>query len=267
MSKAVPPQLGAESFSCPHCGAFAEQYWLRVLVKSLRRHTKPVIITTQDLQDFDLSKIGDKEKLVEVKAWIKRLEKHFVSYETHEYGESCNWELNNAFVSLCHSCDGFAIWIGDGLIYPPHTASVERHEEMPDAIREDFEEAAAIVDRSPRGAAALLRLAIQKLMPILGEKGTNINDDIAALVKKGLDADIQRAMDIMRVVGNNAVHPGQIDLKDDKAMALKLFELVNLIIERRIATPKRIEELFMGLPQPALKAIEKRDGIEDADVG
>ena len=49
-------------------------------------------------------------------------------------------------------------------------------------------------------------------------KGKNIDDDIGALVKRGLDARIQKALDVVRVVGNNAVHPGQIDLRDDNEL-------------------------------------------------
>ena len=67
-------------------------------------------------------------------------------------------------------------------------------------------------------------------------------------------------MDVLRVIGNNAVHPGQIDLKDDKAVAMKLFQLLNLIVERRISVPKQIDELFEGLPPGAKDAIERRDG-------
>jgi hypothetical protein len=61
------------------------------------------------------------------------------------------------------------------------------------------------------------------------------------------------------VIGNNAVHPGTIDLKDDKATALTLLGLVNMIVERRIAGPKKLMTLFAGLPPGALQQIEKRD--------
>jgi hypothetical protein len=113
-----------------------------------------------------------------------------------------------------------------------------------------------------RGAAALLRLAIQKLCKHLGEKGKNIDNDIGALVEKGLDGRIQKALDIVRVIGNNAVHPGQIDLRDDRATAEELFDLVNLIAETMINQPKHIEELYDRLPQGAREAIEKRDRKE-----
>ena len=130
---------------------------------------------------------------------------------------------------------------------------------MPADIRLDFEEAAKIVDLSPRGAAALLRLAIQKLVAHLGEKGRDINGDIANLVKKGLDLQIQRALDIVRVIGNEAVHPGQIDLRDDKLMAMQLFDLVNLVVDNMISRPKQIDEMYEKLPEEKRTAIEKRD--------
>ena len=129
---------------------------------------------------------------------------------------------------------------------------------MDDDIRADFEEARTILDLSPRGAAALLRLCIQKLCKQLGKPGKNLND-IASLVTDGLDAQIQRALDIVRVVGNEAVHPGTMDLKDDRQTAAKLFELVNLIAYDRITRPNTVQALFSGLPPDKIAAIEKRD--------
>jgi len=114
---------------------------------------------------------------------------------------------------------------------------------MPDDTRADFDEARSVLDLSPRSAAALLRLCIQKLckhrLP-----GKDLNNDIAVLVKQGLDPLVQKALDIVRVVGNNAVHPGELDLKDDRATAAKLFELVNRIAQDLITHPKELQELF-----------------------
>jgi hypothetical protein len=136
--------------------------------------------------------------------------------------------------------------------------SIKADEMMPAAVKGDFEEAASILDKSPRGAAALLRLCVQKLMVHLGERAKDLNEDIASQVRKGLEAEVQQALDIVRVVGNNAVHPGQIDV-DDKATAMTLFELVNMIVERRIAAPEKLKTLFSQLPLTALNQIEKRD--------
>jgi len=114
---------------------------------------------------------------------------------------------------------------------------------------------------SPRGAAALLRLCIQKLCKNLGEPGSNINTDIASLVKKGLPEKVQKSLDIVRVVGNNAVHPGQIDLNDDPTAATRLFGLVNLIADVMITQPKHVDDIFNEIVPQALKdQIAKRDG-------
>ena len=80
---------------------------------------------------------------------------------------------------------------------------------MPEDVRADFLEAASIVDASARGAAALLRLCIQKIVMALGGRGNNLNEDIGNLVEQRLiPQSIQQALDVVRVVGNNAVHPG-----------------------------------------------------------
>ena len=133
--------------------------------------------------------------------------------------------------------------------------------DMNDDIRLDFLEAAEILDTSPRGSAALLRLCIQKMCKQLGERGRNINDDIGSLVKKGLDARIQQALDVVRVIGNEAVHPGQIDWRDNNETARKLFDLVNLIADVMITQPRTIEALYQGLPETKRQDIERRDNL------
>lgn len=123
----------------------------------------------------------------------------------------------------------------------------------------DYEEAGRIVSESPRGAAALLRLAIQKLCVVLGEIGEKIDDDIKSLVKKGLTPMVQQALDAVRVIGNESVHPGTLDLKDDRDTAMRLFSLVNIIAEQMVSNPKHVQELYDKLPESKRKAIEKRD--------
>ncbi len=93
----------------------------------------------------------------------------------------------------------------------------------------------------------------------LGEKGENINADIKSLVAKGLPIQVQQAFDYCRVVGNNAVHPGEINLNDSPEMGQHLFNMINFIVEDRITRPHHIAALYGKLPETAREAIEKRD--------
>jgi hypothetical protein len=102
-------------------------------------------------------------------------------------------------------------------------------------------------------------------MPTVGGAGQNINDDIRTLVSKGLPVMVQRALDVCRVVGNNAVHRGEIQLNDTPEIAQNLFRLINIIVEEMITKPKEIEQIYASLPQGARDAIAKRDAPEKSN--
>ena len=173
-----------------------------------------------------------------------------------------NYGENDKFwICRCSRCHQYSIWIDQKLVYPATTTAPLPNPDFPSDITADYNEARDILSKSPRGTAALLRLSIQKLCKHLGEPGKNINDDIASLVKKGLSSKVQKALDLVRVVGNNAVHPGQIDLKDDTKTANTLFGLVNLIGDVMITQPKHVDELYdLVVPDSEKAAIERRDG-------
>jgi hypothetical protein len=169
-------------------------------------------------------------------------------------------EINTNFTgSYCAHCKEFTFWYMGKMIVPSEAPVEPAHPDLPADCQVDYSEARDIFSQSPRASAALLRLCIQKLMPHLGENGKNINDDMKSLVTKGLPPLIQKALDFCRVVGNNAVHPGEIDLNDTPEIAAKLFQMINFIVDDRIARPKEIDALYSGLPPDALKAIAKRD--------
>lgn len=172
------------------------------------------------------------------------------------------------FASLCSACVKFCIWERRQqpdadfiyvLVYPGASPAPLPNEDLPDDAKAIYDEASAILNRSPKGAAALLRLAIQLLCKHLGQPGKSLNDDIAALVKEGLTPLIQQAMDTVRITGNESVHPGEIKLDDDRELALALFDFVNLIAEDRITTPKRVQEMYDRLPEGKRAQVETRD--------
>lgn len=165
----------------------------------------------------------------------------------------------NMSVGLCDHCSKITLWLEKGMLFPSKPSVPIPNDDLNSDIKKDYDEAAEIVEKSPKAAAALLRLAIQKLCQQLGENGENINHDIGELVKKGLPSQVQKALDIVRVIGNESVHPGQINLEDNKETAYKLFELINIIAYTMITQPKEIDNLYNTLPQEKLDGITERD--------
>lgn len=217
------PSISKAAFTCPICGVLAKQDWFGTA--ATRRGVAPEVE-------------GEPRMSASGNAGIV---------------------VSNLSVSSCQNCDSLHVWCGDRMCYPASSPAPLVNPDTPEAIALDYNEARDIVSLSPRSAAALLRLAIQKLCAHLGEPGKNINDDIAGLVRKGLDARVQRALDVLRVVGNESVHPGTIDLNDNPKIAESLFSFFNLIVERMISEPKHIDEVYSLLPEGKLKGIEHRD--------
>jgi hypothetical protein len=153
-----------------------------------------------------------------------------------------------------------AYWIRGELLHPRLRAVKPPNPDMDEKIKRIYDEAADIRANSVRGAAALLRLCVQLLCIQLGERGKKIDDDIGSLVKKGLPIEVQQALDVVRVIGNNAVHPGQIDLDDHEDTVETLFSLVNMIADRMITQPNQVASLYGTLPPSIQQAIAKRDG-------
>lgn len=168
-------------------------------------------------------------------------------------------EHNPLRVGTCQHCNKNSLWVEDKMFFPDTGNAPFPNAEMPDSVLKLYLEAASISSKSPKGAAALLRLSIQVLCKELGESGKNINSDIGNLVKKGLPVIVQQSLDIVRVTGNDAVHPGQIDTDKIDTVG-QLFDLVNIIVEYMIALPKKVSGIYNSLPADKVKGIIDRDG-------
>jgi len=258
--KYVPPSITETAFNCPHCGALANQTWFHLKAETKKKDELPLRLSEDTFNRAPIEEIEDKEERENTLVLADRIIAGAPFIEMNKQGNYVQWDLYNADLSRCYNCDKIAIWVQSALVFPVRGDAPLPNADLPEDVRLDFDEAGRILRLSPRGASALLRLAIQKLCKELGGKGKNIDGDIAALVEKGLDVRIQQALDVVRVIGNNAVHPGQIDLRDDVGTAEKLFDLVNIIADAMISQPKRIAEMFNGLPEGARAAIAKRDG-------
>jgi len=127
------------------------------------------------------------------------------------------------------------------LIYPDNGGAPPPEDEMPEDVKVDYTEASRIFSKSPRGAAALLRLGLQKLCKHLGQKGKNIDADIRNLAKDNtLPPLVVKVADTVRITGNNAVHPGEMSDEDFDYVASKMFGLLNFIVKKGISEPKEL---------------------------
>ncbi|HWA51965.1 MAG TPA: DUF4145 domain-containing protein [Patescibacteria group bacterium] len=218
-SKFYPPKFNEGQFHCPHCGVYAKQFWAHIRATNL--HFSDFVIRNNTPFDEALS---------------------------------VEWRI-----SRCEHCGNYMFWLNQDIVYPDKISVDDPNDDLNPDIKRDYKEAAEILHKSPRGSAALLRLSLQKLLKQLGEEGNNINEDIKKLIANGLNPTIQKALDYVRITGNNAVHPGQIDLSDNKDIALKLFEVINFIAEKTISEPKEVNRLFDSLPEDEKEKIKKRD--------
>ncbi len=252
MTKLTEPAITLSSFNCPHCGAFAHQNWYLTGAEPFKSGERPRIFTVADVEafktklNFRIEDDDDKDAL----NILERLSKLGFDLSLLRQHEMFRYETGNLYISQCFSCKKSALWVRENMVYPLMlTSGPDANEDLPTDIRDDYDEARLILNHSPRGACALLRLCLQKLCKHVGEEGKNINLDIQSMADKGLPTKIVQAMDVLRVTGNEAVHPGTMDLKDDRQTALQLFNLLNIVAHHLITEPKNIEELHSGLPE------------------
>ncbi|WP_375193721.1 DUF4145 domain-containing protein [Marinobacter sp.] len=241
------PKLGSDKFKCPHCQVVSQQRWFDVSSASEAANA----ISNEVFYSYR-ARIQHFQQDV-ITEFLKSLQ---VANDRHMQ----DFVPRNFSVATCASCGGFTLWAENDLVYPKHVSVDPPNEDMNEDIRSLYFEAATIVTDSPRGAAALLRLALQILLKQLGKSGKNINTDIKELVSEGLSPKIQQALDLLRVVGNNAVHPGKIDIDDSPDVALKLFHVINFIANEMITKPKELELLYTDLvPDDTKQHIQERD--------
>lgn len=173
-----------------------------------------------------------------------------------------NWErifLSDWDASKCEHCWNFSIRGNNELTYPTVSVIEMPYLDMPDAVKELYNEAREIAWKSPRAAAALLRVALEKLTEELWETTWNLNTRIRNLQKQGLPEKVIKSLDILRITANEwGSHAGQIDLTwaDNSDIVIKLFKLLNFIVKKTITENNEVDELFDRLPEDKKKGIK-----------
>lgn len=224
--KYVEPEVELGIFTCPICNAISGQRWNAWNI------------------EFDVDSY-------ELKSHMNTVNKI--------RAQQNNNEIDVLRISTCDACQEYLIWVDDKIIFPRVVSIPIANEDMPENVKVIYDEAREVHSISKKSAAALLRLAVQILCKELGESGENINDDIAALVGKGMNSDVQKMLDTLRVIGNNAVHPGEINLDDGDDISISLFSLLNFIVEEMISKPKKIQEMYNIIPENLRASIDRRN--------
>lgn len=234
------PKFNKDAFNCPHCQVYAKMdFW------AFNDVAHKIDISINGV----ISSIGNRSY-------------HYVTEnEDSTLKEICNivnyYSKIAPTLSLCHKCKKVGIWINQKMVYPKARLTPLPNKDLPDEIKVDYEEASKIMQDSPRGACALLRLALQKLMIHLGED-KNLDKAIQGLIdKKKIDETLQKALDSVRVIGNSAVHPNELDVKDNIEIATALFKIINYIAEKILSDKKQIEEIYSLLPENAKRENRK----------
>lgn len=168
-------------------------------------------------------------------------------------------KINDYYICQCGHCKKITFWENKDMVYPSTGNAPMSNPDMPDEIKEDYNEARDIVLRSPRSACVLLRLCIEKICDEKKTKGNDLNEKIKKLAEQGLDDSIIKALDTVRVIGGQAVHPLEMDLKDDVNTATMLFRIVNYISDWAYTRKKTIDNIFESLPDGKKKAIKSRN--------
>ena len=232
--KHIAPSVELTRFDCSVCGIRAQQKWYTIhlfgLAKSPYRDGKP----------------RDKRSQQSLGATPERM-----------------FSLaNRVWISSCTECNWYCLWVDDRLVWPSGTSGPAPHADMPEDIRHDYHEARAVMDQSPRASAALLRVVVERLCKHLDAKGATLAEKIEHLVEQGLPAELQKLFDATRLIGNDAVHPGKLDLADNRDTVAKLFESVDFIVEEMITRRQRIRVLGDSLSDEIERAARSRDGTK-----
>lgn len=162
----------------------------------------------------------------------------------------------------CGACDEVTWWIENAMVYPPVAAGTPPpHEDMPDDVRQIYNEARAVAELSARSAAALLRTALETLLKDhFGQTG-KLNNMIGDMVKADqIGPQIQKACDLLRCSGNNAVHPRELSPDDNRASVTSLFNLLNMVVNKLVSEKTLVDEMYDRLEPTLLDQVDRRDG-------
>jgi hypothetical protein len=237
MSEKVQPHPEADAFTCPHCTCYAYQ---------TREIMHVDVAETTSYEEWSEFTFNEKDVMVE--------------------GFLIGVNASRIITTTCAKCEKPTIWIENyfesaddedyietyEMIYPKTFSIFDPpNEDLDEEIKTVYKQAAAIVQESPIASCALLRLCMEKIIiKHANYKGNqnilkNIIDELKDIGT--IDENIYKAMQSIRIVGNNAIHNGSIkidDLDENLDMAVLISRYINLMATELITRKKEINSVF-----------------------
>jgi hypothetical protein len=254
MSKTIQPTLEKRSFTCPRCGIVCPQELFRLEYSEAYRSPK----TLHNIEDTNELYVNSKKQAIDQYILKLKRDGKFQEGLTYQLPDKA-WDL---YITVCTECERYAVWENGRMIFPFTSTLPEPAEDIPENVRMVYVEAAQVFKYSPRSSAALLRLAIEALLPQLPNYTINnkkLVGMIGELVAQGIPAHLQKALDSIRLYGNQGIHTAEIIDEDDTEIGIFLFELINVIVKELITDKKKIDAFYSSFPASKLAAIAQRD--------
>lgn len=157
-------------------------------------------------------------------------------------------------------------WIKSVRLMPP-TYARPMPDYVPEAVRNDYTEACAILSLSPKAAATLARRALQGMIrDFHGIKKDTLKKEIDAL-KGVVDPTVWQAIDAVRSIGNIGAHMEKdinviIDVEPDEAA--RLVRLVEMLVRDWYVARKMREEELQAIIEIGEKKKAEKDGGAEA---
>lgn len=173
---------------------------------------------------------------------------------------SNNWDESTLIISYykCPNCGQYTIkskGVGkkvEGVNIPirPISSAKQFPQYIPEAIRQDYEEACAIVTLSPKASATLSRRCLQGMIrDFWGIEKKNLYEEISAL-KNQIPSDLWLSIDALRQLGNIGAHMEKdtnviVDIDPNEANSL--IQLIELLMKEWYINREERNKLFSSI--------------------
>jgi hypothetical protein len=147
----------------------------------------------------------------------------------------------------------------------PNSSAKQFPEYIPQPIRDDYTEACAIVNISPKASATLSRRCLQGMIHDFWDiKLKTLNQEISALKSK-IAPDLWEAIDSLRQLGNIGAHmesDTNIILDIDPEEAQSLIKLIELLMKEWYINREDRRKLFSGILSANTSKQDERKRLE-----